>query len=68
VYNVYREVISLRNFKLDEIKRKADSAESKLMEEKIKILVKSQPNYASGRKRPKDALEAQILLKLKSGS
>ncbi len=58
----------MRNFKLDEIKKKADSAESKLMEEKIKTLVKSQPNYTSGRKRPKDALEAQILIKLKSRS
>ena len=61
-------MIRLRNFKLDEIKKRADSAESKLMEEKIISLVKSQPNYSSGRKRPKDALEAQILLKLKSRS
>lgn len=58
----------MRNFKLVEIQRKADSEESKLMEEKIKTLVNSQPNYTSGRKRPKDAVEAKILSKLKAKS
>ncbi len=51
----------MRKINLNEIKKKSNSPEVVAKDIRISTFVRSQPNYSSGRKRPRDPGETKIL-------
>lgn len=64
MYNNIGVFIKVKKIRISEIIKRADSPESRAREEKIRLFVKSQLDYSTGRKRPKDSDEARILERL----